>query len=61
MGGACSTVGETKSAYRILVEKPERTRPLRRPRHKWENNIKVRLQEVGWGCDWINLVEDKNR
>jgi hypothetical protein len=37
-----------RGAYRVLVGKPEGKRPLRRPRHKWEDNFKVDLQEVGW-------------
>jgi hypothetical protein len=41
MGKTCSTNGETRNAYRILVGKPEGKRPLRRPRHKWVDNIKI--------------------
>jgi len=45
-----------------LVGEPEVKRPLGRPRHRWEDNIKVDLQEVGWGgMDWINLAEDRDR
>jgi hypothetical protein len=40
--------------YRVLVGKPEGNRPLGRPRHRWEENIKMNLQEVGWGV-WIGL------
>ena len=48
--------------YRVLVGKPERKRPLRRPIHRWEDNIKVDLQEVGVGCgDWMELAEDRDR
>jgi hypothetical protein len=36
-------------------------RPLRRPRHRWEYNIKIDLQEVGWGMDWIELAQDRDR
>ena len=44
---------ERRIAYRDLVGKPEARRPLGRPRHRWEDNIKMGLQEVGWGCmDW---------
>ena len=47
---------------RILVGKPEGRRPLKRPRHKWEDNIKMDIQEVRWGgTDWIDLVQDKNK
>jgi hypothetical protein len=49
MGGACSTYGEKRSAYRILVGKPGVKRPLGRPRRKWEDNIKMDLREIGWG------------
>ena len=41
-------------AYRVLVGKPERKRPLGRPRHRWEDNIKVNLQEVGCGGDGLD-------
>jgi hypothetical protein len=42
---------EKKSnAYRILVKKPKRKRALGRPRCRWEDNIKVDLREIGWGC-----------
>jgi len=47
MGGACSVcVGERRGVYRVLVGKPEGRRPLGRPRHRWEDNIKMDLQEV---------------
>jgi hypothetical protein len=42
-------MGEKRSAYRILMGRPERRRPTGRPRHRWENNINMDLQEVGWG------------
>jgi hypothetical protein len=41
-------VGESRDEYRVLVRKPERKRPLERPKHSWEENIKMGLQEVGW-------------
>jgi hypothetical protein len=47
MGGACSTYGEKRGAYRILLGRPEGRRPLGRPRRRWENNIIMELQEVG--------------
>ena len=46
MGGTCSTFGEKTCVYRILVGKPERKRPLGRPRRRWEDNIKMGLQEA---------------
>ena len=49
MGGACSTYGERRGAYRVLVGKPEGKRPLGRPTPGWEDNIKMDLQVVGWG------------
>jgi len=48
MGGACSTMGERRGVYRVLVGKLELKRPLRRSRRRWEYNIKMELQEVGW-------------
>jgi len=48
--------------YRVLVGKPEGRRPLGRPRRRWEDNIKMDLQEVGGGCgDWIELAQDRAR
>jgi hypothetical protein len=45
-----------------LVERPEGKRPLRIPRHNWEDNIKMDLQEVGFvGMDWIELAQDRGR
>jgi hypothetical protein len=38
-----------RSAFRIIAVKPEGKRPLGRPRHKWEDNIKMDLREIGWG------------
>jgi hypothetical protein len=62
MGGPCSTNGEKRNAYRLLVGKPERKRPLGRPRRRWVDNIRMDLREVGWGdVDWIGLVKDRNR
>ena len=48
--------------YRVLVGKPEGRRPLGRPRRRWEDNIKMDLQEVGGGHgDWMELAQDRNR
>jgi len=51
--------GERRSADRVLVGKPERKRPLGRPMRRWEDNINVNLQEVGWKgkTDWIDLAQ----
>jgi hypothetical protein len=48
--------------YRVLVGKPEGVRPLGRPRRRWEDNIKMELQEVGYeGVDWISVARDRDR
>jgi hypothetical protein len=50
-------MGEGRGVYRVLVEKPGGKRPVRRPRRRWEDNIKMDLQEVGCeGMDWIELA-----
>jgi hypothetical protein len=50
------------NAYRILVGKPERKRPLGRPRRRWVDNIKIDLREIGWdGTDWIDLAQDRDQ
>jgi hypothetical protein len=60
--GHIAHVGEGRGVYRVLVEKPEGKRPLGRPRHRWEDNIEMDLQEVGCGgMDWIELAEDRDR
>jgi hypothetical protein len=61
MGRACSTNGETRNAYTILVGKPEGKRPLERRRRRWVDNIKIELRELGWdGMDWIYLAQDRD-
>ena len=53
---------EGRGVYRVLVGKSEGKRPLGRPRHRWEENIMMDLQEVGRGCgDWMELAQDKER
>ena len=48
--------------HRVLVGKLERKRPLGRPRRRWEDNIKMDLQEVGGSCgDWMELAQDRDR
>jgi hypothetical protein len=60
MGRACSTNGEKRNAYRILVGKPEGKRPLGRPRRRWMKNNKMDLREIGKGSmDWIDLAQDR--
>jgi hypothetical protein len=54
--------GESRGAYRILVGRPEGRRPLGRTRRRWEDNIKMNLQEFGWGgMEWIALAQDRDR
>jgi hypothetical protein len=57
MDGACSTNGEKRNAYRLLVGKPEGKRQLGRARHRCVNNIKMDLREIEWdGMDWTDVV-----
>jgi hypothetical protein len=50
-----------RGVYRVLVRKPDRRRPLGRPRHRWVENIRMDLQEVGCGyMDWIGLAQDRD-
>ena len=57
--GYVSRMGEDRGVNRVLVGKPEGKRPLRRPRRRWEDNIKMDLQEVGGvvgtGCSWLRI------
>ena len=60
--GYVARMEQSRNAYRVLVGKPEGKRPLGRPRHRWEDNIKMVLKEVG--CDpgeWIDLAEDRDQ
>jgi hypothetical protein len=60
LAGHVAWMGEGRGVYRVLVGKPEGKRPLGRP--KWEDNIKMDLQEVGCGgMDWIELAQDRGR
>ena len=62
MGGTCSTYGARRGLDRDLVGKPEQKRPLGRPRRRWEDNIKMDLQEVGFGgIDWNEMAQDRDR
>jgi len=60
--GHVARMGEGRGVYRVLVGKPEGKKQLGRLRRRWEDNIKMDLQEVGCGCtDWIELNENRDR
>ena len=60
--GHVARMGEGRAVHRVLVGKPEGKRPLGRPRRRWEDNIKMGLQEVGRSCgDWMELAQDRDR
>ena len=62
MGGACGAYGAGGGVHRVLVGRSEGKIPLGRPRCRWEDNIKMDLQEVGGGCeDWMELAQDRDR
>ena len=53
---------ERRGVHTVMVGKPKGKRPLGRPRRRWEDNIKMDLQEVGGGCeDWMELAHDRDR
>jgi len=55
-------MGESRRAYRILVEKLEEKAPLRRPQCRWDYNIRMGLKKSGWeGMDWIDLAQDRDK
>jgi hypothetical protein len=60
--GHVARIRERRGIYMVSVGKPEGKRPLGRPRRRWEDNIKMYLQNVGWGSmDWIYPAQDRNR
>ena len=62
MGGACGAYGQGRGVHRVLVGKPEGKRPLGRYRRRWEDNIKMDLQEVGGGFGyWMELAQVRDR
>ena len=62
MAGRVARIGERRGVYRVLVGKPEGKRPLGRPRRRWEDNIKMDLQEVECGAiDWIEVGQERDR
>jgi ribosome biogenesis protein Nip4 len=55
-------MGEERNVYKVLMVKPEGKRPLERPRHRWEDGIRMDLREIGWGSvDWIHLAQYRDR
>ena len=59
--GHVARMGKEKGVYRVLVGKPEGKGPLGRPRRRWVDNIRMDLQEVGYGyMDWIGLAQDRD-
>ena len=60
--GHAARMEEGRGMHKVLVEKPEGKRPLVRPRRRWEDNIKMNLEEVERGCgDWMELAQDRDR
>ena len=60
--GHVARLEEGRGVHKVLVGKPEGKRPLVRPRLRWEDNIKMDLEEVGRGCeDWMELAQDRDR
>jgi hypothetical protein len=58
--GHVACMGEGRDVYRVLVGRPEGKRPLARPRHRWEDSIKLDLREIGIdGANWIQLAQDR--
>ena len=59
--GHVARMEEGRDVHKVLVGKPEGKRPLGRPRRRWEDNIKMDLEEVGRGCgDWMELAQDRD-
>jgi hypothetical protein len=62
LAGNLSRVRKNRDVYRVLVGKPEGKRPHGRPRRTWRDNIKMHLQEMGFGnLDWIELAQDRDK
>jgi hypothetical protein len=60
--GHVAHMGEGRCVHRVLVGNPQGRRPLGRPRRRWEDNIKMDLQEVGGRCgDWMERAQDRDR
>jgi hypothetical protein len=56
-------MGEERKVNKVLVGKPDGKRPLGRPRHRWEDGIRMDLREIGWGggVEWIQLAQDRDK
>jgi hypothetical protein len=55
-------MGEERKVYKVLVGKPKGKRPLGRPRHRWEDGVRMDLREIGLGgVDWIRLAQDRDQ
>jgi hypothetical protein len=62
LAGHVARTRAKRNANRILMGKPEGKRPLRRPRRRWLDNIKIDLRETGWdGMDWIDVAQDRDQ
>ena len=59
--GHVARMGEGRGVHRVLVGEPKEKRLLGRPRRRWEDNIKMDLQEVGGGGDWMDLAQNRDR
>jgi hypothetical protein len=60
--GHVARMGEERNVYRVFMGKPEGKRPLGRPRHRWDDGIRMDHREIGWGSvDWIQLAQDRDR
>jgi hypothetical protein len=60
--GHVALMGEERKVYKVSVGKPEGKRPLERPRHRWEDGIRMHLREIGLGgVDWIQLAQNRDR
>jgi hypothetical protein len=61
LAGQVVRTGDRKRAYRVLVWRPEGKKPLERPRRRWEDNIVTGFREMGWGMNWIDLAQNRDR
>jgi hypothetical protein len=60
--GYVERMGKERKVYRVLLGKPEEMRPLGRPRHRWQDGIRMDLRAIGWwSVEWIQLAQDRER